>query len=87
VKPKASRTAILGTEDGSLVVALAAAPVDGQANDALTQSLAKWAGIPRSKVTIESGQNAKHKLVEFIGLTAEQVLTRFVPLLPPGPDP
>jgi hypothetical protein len=68
VVPRASRTAIAGLHDGRVKLAVAAPPVDGEANDAITRFLAKALGIPRDDVTIVAGQTGKKKTVAIAGL-------------------
>jgi uncharacterized protein (TIGR00251 family) len=85
VKPKASRTTIIGVIEDALVVSLAAPPVDGQANATLTKALAKWLGVPPRAVTISVGEKSKTKLVAIAGLSAEDVRKRLLPLCSP-PD-
>ncbi len=68
VVPRASRTAIAGLHDGRVKLAVAAPPVDGEANDAITRFLAKALGIPRDHVTIAAGQTGKKKTVAIAGL-------------------
>lgn len=64
VQPKASRTEIAGTHDGCLKIRLAAPPVDGAANTALIEFIAKRLGIAKSRVRIVSGAASRRKLVE-----------------------
>lgn len=87
VKPKAPRTQILTITDGALKVALAAPPVDGEANLALSKSLAKWLALPASSITIQTGQRSKHKLLHFAGLTAKQLREKLEAYLCPQPPP
>jgi uncharacterized protein (TIGR00251 family) len=87
VKPRASRTAIVGIQDGVLVIALAAPPVDGQANDALTKALAKWANLSNRSVTLQTGAKSKNKLINFSGLGAEQLRLLLEPLCPSTAKP
>ncbi|PYR58787.1 MAG: hypothetical protein DMF91_16325, partial [Acidobacteria bacterium] len=47
VIPRARKSEIAGTRDGALLVRLAAPPVEGAANDALIEFLAKRLGAPR----------------------------------------
>ena len=64
VIPKSSRNEILGTmADGTLKVRIAAAPEKGRANAELCAFLARHYGVPRSAVTILSGQTSPRKLV------------------------
>jgi uncharacterized protein (TIGR00251 family) len=50
-----------------LRVRVAAPPVDGAANAALVRLLAKAMGVPRSAVTIVSGDTARDKTLEVAG--------------------
>jgi uncharacterized protein YggU (UPF0235/DUF167 family) len=76
VKPRASRSAILETTHGILVVALAAPPVDGEANAELLRVLAAATGLPRSAITLASGTNSRTKLVDFAGVDAADLKAR-----------
>ncbi|MFZ4666175.1 MAG: DUF167 domain-containing protein [Prochlorotrichaceae cyanobacterium] len=64
VKPNAKTSQIVEASDGSLIVQLRSAPVDGKANSELIQLLAKKFGVPRSHITIVSGQNSRSKWIE-----------------------
>ena len=64
VVPKSSRNEILGPmADGTLKVRIAAAPEKGKANAELCAFLARHYGVPKSAVTILSGQTSPRKLV------------------------
>jgi uncharacterized protein len=82
VKPRASRSAILETTQGILVVALAAPPVDGEANAELLRVLSAATGLPRSAITLASGANSRTKLVDFTGLDATELKARLSALQP-----
>lgn len=58
-----------------LEVRVAASPVDGAANAAVVEALAKALKVPRSAMTIVSGQTSRHKRVE-LPLSAEEVRER-----------
>ena len=73
VIPRAGRTAVAGTRDGALLVRLAAAPVDGAANEALIEVLADALGVPRRNVSIVSGERNKQKRVRVTGIHADAV--------------
>jgi uncharacterized protein (TIGR00251 family) len=80
VTPKASRTAITGTTplpDGrtALSIRLAAPPVDGAANTELTTFLARTLAVPKSAITIASGQTARMKTLQ-IERTTEALAER-----------
>jgi uncharacterized protein len=76
VKVRASRTRILGIKGEALSVALAAAPVDGAANEALRRVLSEHFDVPRARVRIISGETHRRKVVELSGLTAADVIAR-----------
>lgn len=55
----------------ALKIRLAAPPVDGKANDALQRYLAEALAIPRSAITLKSGQTSRRKVIEIRGSSAE----------------
>lgn len=65
VKPRASKSRVVGMKDDALEVAVAAPPVDGAANDELLRTLALHYGVPKSTLAIVSGHNSRIKLVRF----------------------
>lgn len=70
--PKGGRDAIDGVEimsDGRPVLKarVRAAPEDGKANAALVEFLAKALRVPRSAVTLASGQTSRIKILEIVG--------------------
>ena len=70
VSPRASRSEIIGEHDGALRVRIAAAPVEGAANEELERVLAKAFEVPRTAVTIISGHCSKRKSVSITGAVA-----------------
>lgn len=64
IQPGAKRTEIAGPHGDALKVRLQAPPVDGKANAALLDFLAKRIGLARSSVTLISGQASRRKVVE-----------------------
>lgn len=64
--PNASRSEIAGWEEDPragrvLRVRIAAPPVEGKANTALREFLAKALGLPKSAVTLEKGDSSRLK--------------------------
>lgn len=64
--PNARQSEIIGWEEDPqagqiLRVRIAAAPVDGEANKALRDFLAKSLGLPKSKVVLEKGSSSRFK--------------------------
>jgi uncharacterized protein (TIGR00251 family) len=70
VQPRASRSKIVGVHDGRLKIALAAPPVDGEANAALVELLAEVLGVKRAQVTIVEGETSRRKRVSVTGVDA-----------------
>lgn len=81
VKPRSSRSAILGAHDGALSVALNAPPVDGAANAELVKLLARALSVRKSDVTIASGQTGRRKLVDISGIDAATFRARVAAVL------
>jgi uncharacterized protein (TIGR00251 family) len=73
VVPRASRSKVVGRHAGALKVALAAPPVDGEANAALCALLAKALHVAKRAVRITHGERSKTKTVQVSGVTAEHV--------------
>jgi uncharacterized protein (TIGR00251 family) len=78
VHPHAKKNAITGELGDALKLALTAPPLDGRANQACIEFFAKLLKVPRSSVTIASGQNRRNKVVRVAGLTADEVRQRIV---------
>jgi len=68
VKPKSRRSAIVGIQDGALLVTLAALPHDGQANDELLSLFARVANVPKSQIKLVSGASGRLKLLRIRGV-------------------
>ena len=61
VIPRAGRSGFAGLRDGALLVRLAAAPVDGAANDELIALIARALHVPKRDITIVSGERSRSK--------------------------
>lgn len=70
VQPKASRNAVCGLVEGRFRIALTAPPIDGAANKALREFVAKVVGIPKSAVVLTAGEKSREKTLALSG-TAE----------------
>jgi uncharacterized protein len=81
VTPRAGRTLIAGVRGNALAVRLAAAPVDGAANDALIAFLAETFDRPRRDITIVAGSTSRDKRVAIAGLTESQFVERLNDIL------
>ena len=76
VHPRAKKNANTGELGDALKVSLTAPPIDGKANQACIEFFAKLLKVPRSSVTIASGQSSHQKVIRVIGLSAEEVRKR-----------
>jgi uncharacterized protein YggU (UPF0235/DUF167 family) len=76
VIPRACRTAVAGVRGDALLCRLAAAPVDGVANDALIALLSQALGVCRHAVHLQSGARSRTKAVAIEGLSASDMRTR-----------
>jgi uncharacterized protein (TIGR00251 family) len=74
--PRAGRSTIAGARDGSLLVRLAAPPVEGAANSELIDLLARALDLPKRQILLISGDTSRSKRVKVVGLTAAQVRAR-----------
>jgi uncharacterized protein len=76
VYPRAKKNAITGELGDRLKLSLTAPPVDGKANRACVEFLAKLLKLPRSSVTIASGQTGRNKVIRVAGLSCQEVRKR-----------
>jgi len=70
VQPRASREGFGGTVGDRIKVSLTAPPVEGAANEALCAFLAREFGVPKSRVTLESGAAGRRKRVRIASVVA-----------------
>ncbi len=73
VRPRASRNSICMKADGRARVGVTAPAVDGAANRALRALMAKTLGIPKSAVTVKSGERSRDKTLRVEGVTPDEV--------------
>ena len=76
VKPRASRSAIVGVVESALVVSVAAPPVDGETNAELLRLLSRELSVPRKSLGVAAGEHGRSKIIDVEGLSAEDVLER-----------
>jgi uncharacterized protein len=77
VAPRSSRNQIVEGDGGVWRLKVTSPPVEGKANKAVREYLAKCLGIAKGKVEIVSGEKAKLKCVRIEGLdrkTVERIL-------------
>ena len=71
VQPRARKNAITGVVGDALKLSLTAPPVEGKANQALIEFLAEVFEIPRSSITIASGESSRLKTVRITGASRQ----------------
>jgi uncharacterized protein (TIGR00251 family) len=74
VQPRSSRNQIVGEQEGALKIKLTAPPVEGEANQALINFLARHLKIPRKNIALLRGDTARNKLIEIKGITKAEFL-------------
>lgn len=79
VQPRASRTKVVGEHDGRLKIALAAPPVDGEANAALIEFLSDELGVRKAEITLLDGDTSRRKRLSVRGVAPAQVMAMLVP--------
>ena len=67
IVPRASRSEFAGEQSGALRVRVAAAPIEGAANQELIKLLAKTFKLPKNAVEIISGSTSRNKIVRIQG--------------------
>lgn len=73
IQPGAKKTEFAGRHGDALKIRLAAPPVDGKANEALLKFLAEVLHLPKSAVTLKSGQTSRRKVLEVTGATTASI--------------
>lgn len=76
IHPGARRSTVNGIFNGALKIELQAPPVDGKANAALLKFLADKLDIPKSKISLKSGECSRDKVVKITDLTIEQIISK-----------
>ncbi|MBL8914413.1 MAG: DUF167 domain-containing protein [Archangium sp.] len=76
VQPRASRTRVVGEHDGRLKIALAAPPVDGEANAALITFLSDACDVAKRDVELLDGDTSRRKRLLVRGVTAAEIMVK-----------
>jgi uncharacterized protein (TIGR00251 family) len=76
VQPRASQNQITGVVEGVMKVRLNSPPVDGKANHALINLLAKTLSVPKKNISIIRGETNTSKLIHISGLNTEEFVKR-----------
>jgi uncharacterized protein len=76
VHPRAKKNGITGEIGDTLKISLTAPPIEGRANEACIVFLAELLNVPRSSITITSGQSSRNKIIHVAGISAGWVCGR-----------
>lgn len=76
VHPRAKKNAIAGEVGDVLKLSLTAPPIDGKANEGCIEFFANLLKVPRSSVTIASGQTSRRKMIRIAGVTPQHLLDK-----------
>ncbi len=79
IQPGAKKTEVAGPHGETLKIRLAAPPVDGKANVALTEFIAEKVDAGRTAVTLISGQTSRAKRIRISGMSPDHVIARLQP--------
>jgi hypothetical protein len=81
VIPRSPKSAITGLRGDALLVRLNAPPVDGAANEALIELLAKAFGRPRRDIVLVAGEKSRDKRIAIEGLSEADFKARLWEIL------
>ena len=73
VMPNAKKSEFSGSRENELLLRLNAPPVDGKANKAAIEFIAKFFGVTRASVVLVSGEKSRHKNFEILGLERSDI--------------
>ena len=79
IHPRAKKDAISGELGEALKLSLTAPPIEGRANEACIEFLAKLLKVSRSSITIASGHTNRYKVIRVAGVTGQYVRNRLHP--------
>lgn len=76
VQPRSSQNRIAGVVEGVLKIKLTSPPVEGKANQALINLLARFFAVPRRNITLVRGETSTNKLIEIKGIDKATLITK-----------
>lgn len=72
IQPKASRNRFCGLHGDEMKLAVTAPPVEGKANKAVEDFVARFFKVPKSAVRLTSGHQSRHKCLQIRGMSCSQ---------------
>ena len=76
LRPRSSRAGVGGARDGALELRVCSPPVEGEANAAARELLAKALGVSRARVALHSGGKSRRKVFRIDGLDPATAFAR-----------
>jgi hypothetical protein len=73
LRPRGHRDQLIGIRGGVLLARVTAPPVEGKANKALRQMIAKRIGVAPSRVSVVQGEKSRNKVVSVEGIGATEL--------------
>ena len=73
VIPNAKKTEFTGYREDELVLRLNAPALEGKANKAALEYIARYFGVSRSAVLLVSGEKSRHKIFQIVGLESSDL--------------
>lgn len=73
VQPRASRAKVGPLHDGRLKVSVTSPPVDGEANAAVIELLAKTLRVAKGAVSVVAGATSRRKTVRVVGVSRASI--------------
>ncbi len=81
VQPRASHNQVAGLQGEALKLRLSAPPVDGKANKAVLAYLAEVLNLPKSALSLKSGQQCRQKTIRITGASEGLIRQLLTPYL------
>ena len=75
IQPGSKKNEWVGIYDGLPKLKIAAQPIEGKANKEIIEFLSDYLGIPKSLISIKSGDTGRRKVVE-IGINNEKIIEK-----------
>lgn len=76
IQPRAKKNAVRGVIGDAMKLSLTAAPLEGRANQACIEFLAELLDLPRSSISIASGQTSRRKVIRIVGRSVDDVASK-----------
>ena len=79
IVPNAKRDEIVGEYGEAVKIKVAAPAMEGKANEALLEFVARKLGLHRRDVTLIAGEKSRDKVVEVVNLDSAEARSRLLP--------